>query len=46
MGGFEIVRDLLGGDYLLFFVIISYGVLKVSVLSGDFYVKYIGVGVM
>ncbi len=44
MGGLEIARDLLGGVYPLLLATTSHGALKVSASSGDFHVKYTGVG--
>ena len=44
MGGLEVARNLLGRDYPLLLATTSHGALKESTLSGDFHVKYTGVG--
>jgi 2-dehydropantoate 2-reductase len=44
MGGLEVARDLLGGDYPLLLATTSHGALKESTSSGDFHVKYTGLG--
>ncbi|MBT3133577.1 2-dehydropantoate 2-reductase [Alteromonas sp. ALT199] len=44
MGGLEVARDLLGRDYPLLLATTSHGALKESTSSGDFHVKYTGLG--
>ena len=44
MGGLEAATELLGCDYPLLLATTSHGALKVSASSGDFHVKYTGVG--
>jgi len=44
MGGHEVAKDLLGGNYPLLLATTSHGALKVSTSSGGFHVKYTGVG--